>query len=905
VVLASGGRIGDAAEPTQQWYTVSTPHFRVHYYRSIRHDLKEVAQRVARSAERAHEVLAPLFRHTPSSPTDIVVTDDTDSANGSARVIPYNTIRVFAAPPESRSYLHDYDDWLYLLVLHEYVHILHIDTIHGLPRLVNAILGKTWAPNQIQPRWFIEGLAVYYESLETAGGRNRASIYDMILRMAVLEDALLDIDQISSPTRHFPRGAVPYLYGGRFIQYLAERFGKDALTKLSHRYGGTALPYSLNRAAAEVFGAGYVELYQQFSEHLRRKYELQKSVIEQRGLTTFRRVTKHGWSVGSPRFNAAGTELVYVARDGRSHDMIRIIDASTGTVRRELYNLGALGVDFTPDGRRIVYGRGVRWRTFHGYHDLFVEALEGGAPRQLTDGLRAREPAVSPDGEQVAFVSCDLGRCNLMRVPLQGGAPVLLVRGATTDQFFTPRWSPDGRQIVFSRHHGGRRDIALYDQQDGRVEPLTRDTALDMDPVFSSDGQRIYFSSDRTGVFNVYCIELASQEIRQVTNVLGGAFAPAPSTTGGQLYYVGFSSKGFDLHAMQLERERFLATLPSVSSRPAPTNVPLPKRPYAVTDYSPWRTVYPRNWSFNVGNDAFGTSVGIELEGRDVIGRHSYNLALNASTSKGYLSYGANYSYDRFWPALRLSTSRNVGQRGGIEIDGEPRRYVEENYGVSGGLSLPVLRMPDHAATISLSYGANFFRDADGNQAFVRPGELSPRLPETGRRAGITLRLSYSNIERYLESISAEKGRRIGITFRLDNRVFASEFNNTQLTWSWSEFLPLPWFDDHVLALRYAGGVAQGDFDRRGFFFIGGFPEQDIVSSLVDQTSLGGAFLRGYDPGSLFGGPVSSAQLRIPHAPSFRSSAVLQPFRSTSTTFTSQPSATSGMRSSASSTPRT
>jgi len=83
---------------------------------------------------------------------EIVVTDDTDSANGSASTLPYNTVRLFATAPDDMSPLADYDNWINELVTHEYTHILQIDNTSGLPALGNAILGKTFAPNQAQPR---------------------------------------------------------------------------------------------------------------------------------------------------------------------------------------------------------------------------------------------------------------------------------------------------------------------------------------------------------------------------------------------------------------------------------------------------------------------------------------------------------------------------------------------------------------------------------------------------------------------------------------------------------------------------------------------------------------------------------------------------------------------------------
>ena len=64
-----------AGDPAWRWFTIETPHFRVHFYRSPRHDLAPLARRAARLAERAHAALAPAMGHAPrarptsSSPT--------------------------------------------------------------------------------------------------------------------------------------------------------------------------------------------------------------------------------------------------------------------------------------------------------------------------------------------------------------------------------------------------------------------------------------------------------------------------------------------------------------------------------------------------------------------------------------------------------------------------------------------------------------------------------------------------------------------------------------------------------------------------------------------------------------------------------------------------------------------
>src|SRR5580765_8657681 len=148
-----------ALDPRFAWETLETAHFQVHYHQGT----YRYAQRVARAAELSHERLSPLLDHAPGERTHIVVQDDTDFANGNASPVLYNLIHAYAAPPDSRSTLADFDENVYELISHEYTHILHLDTVLGLPAVVNEVFGKIWITNGGQPIWFIEGMATFAE----------------------------------------------------------------------------------------------------------------------------------------------------------------------------------------------------------------------------------------------------------------------------------------------------------------------------------------------------------------------------------------------------------------------------------------------------------------------------------------------------------------------------------------------------------------------------------------------------------------------------------------------------------------------------------------------------------------------------------------------------------------------
>ncbi len=309
-------------DPRLQWQTLQTPHFNIHFYQ----DMEPVARRVADISEGVAARLAGPLGWSPQGRTEIVLSDVSDDANGSATAIPFNTVRLFLTAPDDLSALSQHEDWLTTLVTHEYTHILHTDNISGLPAIVNAVIGKQWAPNQIQARFVLEGLATYEESLRTRGGRLRSSIWDMHLRADALEDNLVTLDQLASGPNRWPHGNIWYLYGSYLMQYVADRFGHDVLARLSSEYGSMAAPWQLNRAIARATGRTWEQLYDDFLDATRARYAQQRRVIASQGVMQGAALTAQGETVRSPRFLADGT-LVYETGDGQSQTALRAIPA--------------------------------------------------------------------------------------------------------------------------------------------------------------------------------------------------------------------------------------------------------------------------------------------------------------------------------------------------------------------------------------------------------------------------------------------------------------------------------------------------------------------------------------------------------------------------------------------------
>lgn len=864
-VLGAAAGPARAGDPTLRFYTIESDHFVIHYD----HKLADVARRVADVAERAHRAIVPVLDHAPAEKTLINLVDDTDSANGFAGVLPRNAITLFATAPGGFSELDDHDDWMYGLVTHEYTHVVHLDTISGLPSIYNRLFGKTWSPNQAMPRWIIEGLAVYEESKRSAGGRNRGTRFDQIIRIARHAGKDLRLDEVSGAPRTFPRGNAPYVYGSHFLRYIFDRFGDDTARAMSHSGGGHAVPFAVNRQIAKVTGAPFTALYDDWKAYLRDRYGLQEMAAERRGLAGGRRLTTTAEGNVVPRYTHDGKELVWIQADGHRVTRVRAMPVG-GDQRaaRDVVRIDAMGpFDLLEDGSMIFEQGGRLFRREYAYQDLFRWDARTGETTRLTHGARARDPSVSPDGRRVAFSMNRASQSVLAVMDAVPGATASVAwEGERYDQAFQPAWSPDGTRIAFSAwRRGGFRDILLVELASGAVHEVTADRAIDMAPAWSPDGKTLFFDSDRTGIQNVFAYDVADRALWQVTNVLGGAYQAAVSPDGKRLaFQAAAPAGGFDLHELVLDRAAWLPAHAYVDDRPAPTAVrdgeaavTAPRR------YRPMESLAPRSWILQT---VLGASPGatIQIGGSDALGLHSYVLSIGTSFTTADVNVGASYAYSGWRQPFRLAAARTVAERAGYRIDGRPATYRQEDWSATVSTSIPFEARPESSWALSFDYDVDVFRAVSEPMIFPDPGDRVPVRPITDYlQAGVGMRLSYSSVRGTTYGVGPQDGFDAAVSLRLDHPYLGATYRNVTVGYS-SQYFRQLFTPRNALALRLAGSLRAGDLVRTGSFSLGGVPTQDVARAIVESTRVGVVgFLRGYPPRAITGNQFHLLNLEL------------------------------------------
>ena len=223
----------------------------------------------------------------------------------------------------------------------------------------------------------------------------------------------------------------------------------------------------------------------------------------------------------SPAFSPEGSLLLFTSYRGGSGPQIFVIQAGGG---RPYLVSGRAGLNtcpsYSPDGREIVCAL-----SLDGNPEIYLLDARGGTPNRLTNSRAIdTSPCWAPTGREIAFTSDRAGTPQVYVMDREGGN----VRRLTYDVDYTdsPAWSPRGDRIAFVARTAAGFDVYVC-AADGSGTRLVVSGASNENPRWSADGRHLVFASNRDGTPGLYVSDLDERPPRRLDT--GGLRAQSPA----------------------------------------------------------------------------------------------------------------------------------------------------------------------------------------------------------------------------------------------------------------------------------------------------------------------------------------------------------------------------------------
>jgi hypothetical protein len=801
---------------------------------------------------------------SPDEPATIFLRDFSDYGNASATGVPRNTLIFDIAPLNFTFETFATSERMCGLMNHELVHVIASDqATTGDQRARRFFGGKvapvdehpetifySWMTNPriYAPRWYHEGIAVFMETWMAGGlGRAQGAYDEMVFRSMVRDDAYFydPLGLESEGTQiDFQVGVNYYLYGTRFLSYVAYTYSPEKLVEWIRRKEGSKSHYSAQ--FEHVFGLPMADAWQDWIDFEREFQTRNLEAVRKFPITEYDDLSDRGLgSVSRAFFEPDSGKLHWALRYPGVVAHIGNMSIDDGTIRNlidvkgpMLYSVTSLAFD--AESQTLFYTA-----DNYAFRDVMSLDLETGEARTLLKDARIGGLVFNKSDRSLWGVRHMSGIATLVRMPFPYEEWNQIHSFPYGEVLYDLDISPDGRLLSTSfGEPTGEQSLRVYETESLLQEVVSPVHQFDFGQavpesfVFSPDGKYLFGSSYFTGISNIFRYELATEDLQAVSNAEAGFFRPVPREDGSLIVFryslivFRYSGQGFvptiidpepleDVSAISFFGSEIVKKYPELQTWQvgSPADVPLDEMitnegPYSGFGNIGLQSIFPvlegYKDEFALGLSATFTdplmldridisvshSIDSDLpSGEDIHAKVEWRHVVTRQTPlsgtwRGVLRHNAADFYDLFGPTKR---SRK-GQSATLEYDKtliyDQPRQLDLNLGLSHYMNMD--QLPRYQ-NIDVAFDDMTTLHAD---------------------------LNYSHVRKSLGAVDDEKGfkwRVITAATNVDGDNIPKVFGNFDFGFA------LPWSHSSIW-LRNSAGLAIGDVDDPfANFFFGGF----------------------------------------------------------------------------------
>lgn len=527
--------------------------------------LDSTAQRTANRLESLYEPTSASLEKQPR-PISVLLQNQTTLSNGFVTLFPRRSEFV-AVPPQDPALMGTFN-WLDLLAVHEYRHVVQYEkALQGYGRVLHTLLGSTgqFLPTLTVPDWFAEGDAVSNETLLSNSGRGRIPNFDLGMRANLLAGKQFDYPKAVAGSY---RDNVPnhYVLGYFLTTYLKRNYGPDVWSRVLNRnYRRFPWPFAFSASIKEETKLQTEDMYRKTMHDLTEIWKKQQDALTITPTTGFPvSAEKQNSTKANPRPvftnyqhpQFLNDSTVLCVKSGLG-DTPRLVILSKNKPERTIQVQGFPNdpdlLSATPTKACwIELGFDPRWGQ-RVYSNIRLLDLKTGKLTRLTHRTRYTTVALSPDNTKLVVVdNTDRTKTRLLVLDTKTGKLVKQLPNPDNEFYQHPRWAEDNVTIVTIALKNSQKTIQVIDTETGLktvLLPRVNENISHPQPW----GNYVLYNSPRSGIDNVYAVDVRSKQVFQVTSRPLAAYHAAVSPLGKRLAFEDFSAMGYHIADMPLE----------------------------------------------------------------------------------------------------------------------------------------------------------------------------------------------------------------------------------------------------------------------------------------------------------------------------------------------------------------
>jgi len=802
-----------------------------------------------------------MFNYTPDEYVTVIFQDMDDFGYAGTTSIPYNYLTLGIEPFEHVYETSPTNERIHWVMSHELLHVVATDQATGSDEFFRKIFfGKVAPtsedppsilysyltnPRRYAPRWYHEGLAVFMETWMAGGiGRAQNGYDEMVFRSMVRDDSYFyDVVGIESEgtAADFQMGQISYLYGTRFVSYLAYLYGPEKIIEWTGRGEGTKRSFS--RQFKNVFDLDMDDSWRDWIDWEKQWQQANLDSIRQYPVTPLEVVSERALgSVSRSYYDSASRQVFAAVRYPGEFANIVAIDVDTGKMRTicdidtpSLYFVTSLAYDDSTDTLFFTTNNARGWR------DLNSVDIATGKTRRLIKWSRTGDLAFNKADRSLWGIMHNNGLSHIIRIPPPYDAMYDVLPLSYKQDFYDIDISPDGRYLtgtlvdVSGRSKLVRIEIGSLIMGETALEELwefPQNAPLNF--VHSPDGRYLYGSSYQTGTSNIFRYDTVDSTMEAVSNAETGLFRPMPAM-GDSLLAYEYTGDGMrlvrllddtleDIVAIRYLGNDIIEKYPMLEDWElgSPRHIDPDSVITFEGDYNAFRSmrlnsVYPIIEGYKVY-----TTGGLRFDFSDPVGMHAFDAAVSysaqenlASDERVHLRFKYRHHPWNLWGAWNRADF--------YDLFG-PTKVSRKGFQMGLGYNGYILEEAPKSLKYNLSL-ANYW----GLEVLPEFQNI-PTSYDNFMTIGGSIR--YSTAQGTIGGIEAEKGFLTSLNF-MSTLVRGDFFTRTHLDLTYGFLTPI---DHSSLWFRASGGQGTGPLDEPfSNFFFGAFGNNYVDHGRVNR----------------------------------------------------------------------